>query len=87
MSIAESSSRSKKKKWSKGKVKEQLNNAVFFEAEGYKKMEKEIPKTKVRPLVHFLEIPLSPMPHSLYFCFILWPHPVLFSDDFCLYYQ
>ena len=30
--------------------KEQLNNAVFFEAEGYKKMEKEIPKTKVRPL-------------------------------------
>ena len=45
--IAESSSRSKKKKWSKGKVKEQLNNAVFFEAEGYKKMEKEIPKTKV----------------------------------------
>ena len=44
---AESSSRSKKKKWSKGKVKEQLNNAVFFEAEGYKKMEKEIPKTKV----------------------------------------
>jgi hypothetical protein len=48
ISIAESSSRSKKKKWSKGKVKEQLNNAVFFEAEGYKKMEKEIPKTKVR---------------------------------------
>ena len=47
ISIAESSSRSKKKKWSKGKVKEQLNNAVFFEAEGYKKMEKEIPKTKV----------------------------------------
>ena len=50
---AESSSRSKKKKWSKGKVKEQLNNAVFFEAEGYKKMEKEIPKTKVRITTSF----------------------------------
>ena len=55
--IAESSSRSKKKKWSKGKVKEQLNNAVFFEAEGYKKMEKEIPKTKVCPLP--LPLPLG----------------------------
>jgi ribosomal protein S25 len=59
---AESSSRSKKKKWSKGKVKEQLNNAVFFEAEGYKKMEKEIPKTKV---ITFVPLGSDPAPYHL----------------------
>ena len=37
----------KKKKWSKGKVKEALNNAVLFEKATWDKLVKEIPKSKL----------------------------------------
>jgi len=39
--------RSKKKKWSKGKVKEKLTNMVMFDKATYDKMMKEIPKAKL----------------------------------------
>ncbi len=39
--------RSKKKKWSKGKVKEKLANLVMFDKATYDKMMKEIPKAKL----------------------------------------
>merc|ERR1712160_198367 len=39
--------RSKKKKWSKGKVKEKLANAVMFDKSTFDKMNKEIPKAKL----------------------------------------
>merc|ERR1712151_85863 len=39
--------RSKKKKWSKGKVKEKLQNAVMGDKGTYDKMMKEIPKAKL----------------------------------------
>merc|ERR1711865_943436 len=39
--------RSKKKKWSKGKVKEKLQNAVAFDKATYDRMIKEIPKAKL----------------------------------------
>merc|ERR1719515_514146 len=39
--------RSKKKKWSKGKVKEKLQNAVMFDKATFDKMLKEIPKAKL----------------------------------------
>mmetsp|Transcript_10118 Transcript_10118/g.22244 ORF Transcript_10118/g.22244 Transcript_10118/m.22244 type:complete len:114 (-) Transcript_10118:64-405(-) len=39
--------RSKKKKWSKGKVKEKLANMVMFDKPTYEKMMKEIPKAKL----------------------------------------
>jgi len=39
--------RSKKKKWSKGKVKEKLQNAVQFDKATYDRMLKEIPKAKL----------------------------------------
>jgi len=39
--------RSKKKKWSKGKVKEKLQNAVAFDKATYDRMLKEIPKAKL----------------------------------------
>ena len=37
----------RKKKWSKGKVKEQLNNAVLFDKASWDKLIKEIPKAKL----------------------------------------
>jgi len=39
--------RSKKKKWSKGKVKEKLQNAILFDKATYERMLKEIPKAKL----------------------------------------
>merc|ERR1712204_46143 len=39
--------RSKKKKWSKGKVKEKLANLVMFDKGTYDKLMKEIPKAKL----------------------------------------
>eukprot|EP00747_Dinoflagellata_sp_TGD_P087662 gnl/TRDRNA2_/TRDRNA2_163708_c0_seq1.p2 gnl/TRDRNA2_/TRDRNA2_163708_c0~~gnl/TRDRNA2_/TRDRNA2_163708_c0_seq1.p2 ORF type:complete len:113 (+),score=42.99 gnl/TRDRNA2_/TRDRNA2_163708_c0_seq1:83-421(+) len=39
--------RSKKKKWSKGKVKEKLANLVMFDKATYDRMLKEIPKAKL----------------------------------------
>ena len=42
-----SGGKAKKKKWSKGKTKEKINNAVYFDVEGHKKMLSEIPKNKL----------------------------------------
>merc|ERR1712060_703040 len=39
--------RSKKKKWSKGKVKEKLSNMVMFDKPTFDKLVKEIPKAKL----------------------------------------
>merc|ERR1712113_1155653 len=39
--------RSKKKRWSKGKVQEKLNNMVMFEKQTFDKLVKEIPKAKL----------------------------------------
>ena len=39
--------KAKKKKWSKSKVKEKLNNAVYLTTENYNKLLKEIPKNKL----------------------------------------
>ncbi|KAJ1855991.1 40S ribosomal protein S25 [Coemansia sp. RSA 1822] len=36
-----------KKKWSKGKVQDKANNAVFFNAETLAKLEKEVPTYKL----------------------------------------
>merc|ERR1711874_476419 len=47
MKAAMAGGRSKKKKWSKGKVKEKLMNAVMFDKATYDKMLKEIPKAKL----------------------------------------
>merc|ERR1739845_276418 len=47
MKAAMAGGRSKKKKWSKGKVKEKLANAVMFDKATYDKMLKEIPKAKL----------------------------------------
>eukprot|EP00871_Galdieria_phlegrea_P004186 jgi/Galph1/4769/GphlegSOOS_G3431.1 len=37
----------KKKKWSKGKVKEKVSNAVLFDKDTYEKLYKEVPKYKL----------------------------------------
>jgi small subunit ribosomal protein S25e len=37
----------KKKKWSKGKVREKLNNAVLFDAKTQERFDKEVPKMKL----------------------------------------
>eukprot|EP00178_Gracilaria_changii_P000404 TRINITY_DN10495_c0_g1_i2.p2 TRINITY_DN10495_c0_g1~~TRINITY_DN10495_c0_g1_i2.p2 ORF type:complete len:119 (-),score=31.80 TRINITY_DN10495_c0_g1_i2:44-370(-) len=37
----------KKKKWSKGKVREKLNNLVGFDADTLKKFQKEVPTYKL----------------------------------------
>jgi small subunit ribosomal protein S25e len=37
----------KKKKWSKGKVKEKANNIVLFDQDTYDKLYKEVPKYKL----------------------------------------
>ena len=37
----------KKKKWSKGKTKEKLNNAVFFDGKTYDRLRGEIIKSKL----------------------------------------
>ena len=41
------SSKGKKKKWSKGKMKEKVNNAVKFEQAAYDKCLAEVPKYKM----------------------------------------
>eukprot|EP00029_Vermamoeba_vermiformis_P004981 TRINITY_DN15_c1_g1_i1.p1 TRINITY_DN15_c1_g1~~TRINITY_DN15_c1_g1_i1.p1 ORF type:complete len:137 (+),score=38.56 TRINITY_DN15_c1_g1_i1:59-412(+) len=40
-------SKKEKKKWSKGKVKDKQSNKVVFDKETWKKLEQEIPKSKV----------------------------------------
>merc|ERR1711957_1114313 len=47
MKAAMAGGKGKKKKWSKGKVKEKLANAVMFDKATYDKMLKEIPKAKL----------------------------------------
>merc|ERR1712039_988999 len=47
MKAAMAGGKSKKKKWSKGKVKEKLSNMVMFDKATYDKMMKEIPKAKL----------------------------------------
>merc|ERR1711924_356171 len=44
---AMSGGKGKKKKWSKGKVKEKLNNAVLLDKGVYKKLVNDIPKSRV----------------------------------------
>ena len=47
MASANSGGKGKKKKWSKGKVKEKAANAVLFDEEVYAKLNKEVPKFKL----------------------------------------
>ncbi|CAD7940691.1 unnamed protein product [Amoebophrya sp. A120] len=47
LKAALSGGKGRKKKWSKGKVKEKAMNAVLFDKPTYDKMMKEIPKTKL----------------------------------------
>ena len=44
---AAASRKTSKKKWSKGKVKEKLNNAVLLDPKQFKDVEKELPKMKL----------------------------------------
>eukprot|EP00922_Rhytidocystis_sp_ex-Travisia-forbesii_P028129 GHVS01041288.1.p1 GENE.GHVS01041288.1~~GHVS01041288.1.p1 ORF type:complete len:109 (+),score=19.14 GHVS01041288.1:75-401(+) len=44
---AASASKGKKKKWSKGKSKDKLNNLVLFDKVTYEKMITDIPKSKL----------------------------------------
>ncbi|KJE89256.1 ribosomal protein S25 [Capsaspora owczarzaki ATCC 30864] len=44
---AASGGKSKKKKWSKGKVRDKLNNAVLFDKDGYQRLLKEVPSYKL----------------------------------------
>jgi len=44
---ASNSSKGKKKKWSKGKLKEKVNNLVLFDQGTYDKMMAEVPKYKM----------------------------------------
>merc|ERR1711907_617003 len=46
-SSAKKGAKAKKKKWSKGKVKEKANHAVYFEPDVYEKMLKEIPTGRI----------------------------------------
>merc|ERR1719174_943831 len=47
MKAAMAGGKAKKKKWSKGKVKEKLNNLVLMDKATYDKLLKEIPKAKL----------------------------------------
>lgn len=47
MKAAASSSKQGKKKWTKGRVKDKKDNAVFFDADSYKKFCEEVPKMKM----------------------------------------
>merc|ERR1712039_132409 len=47
MKAAMAGGKSRKKRWSKGKVKEKLANMVMFDKATYDKMLKEIPKAKL----------------------------------------
>eukprot|EP00878_Enallax_costatus_P000269 GHUV01000337.1.p2 GENE.GHUV01000337.1~~GHUV01000337.1.p2 ORF type:complete len:108 (+),score=49.41 GHUV01000337.1:59-382(+) len=44
---ASNSSKGKKKKWSKGKMKEKVNNLVLFDQPTYDKLLAEVPKYKM----------------------------------------
>jgi small subunit ribosomal protein S25e len=47
MRAAMSGGKSKRKKWSKGKVREKLQNAVLFDQKIYDRLKLEVPKMKV----------------------------------------
>ncbi|KAJ3615653.1 hypothetical protein Zmor_012398 [Zophobas morio] len=42
-----SGGKGRKKKWSKGKTKDKLNNAVLFNEQTYEKLRKEVPSYKL----------------------------------------
>jgi len=44
---AAQASKSKKKKWSKGKVRDTANHATLLDKDTFKRMEKEVPKMKM----------------------------------------
>ncbi|KAK9808254.1 hypothetical protein WJX73_003932 [Symbiochloris irregularis] len=44
---ASNSSKGKKKKWSKGKMKEKVNNQILFDKATYDKLNSEVPKYKM----------------------------------------
>ncbi|KAL6772010.1 RPS25 [Auxenochlorella protothecoides x Auxenochlorella symbiontica] len=44
---AMSAGKGKKKKWSKGKLKEKVNNQVLFDKATYDKLQNEVPKYKL----------------------------------------
>jgi small subunit ribosomal protein S25e len=39
--------KSKKKKWSKGKIQEKMNSKVLFDEDGWSRLMSEVPKMKV----------------------------------------
>eukprot|EP00601_Ochromonadales_sp_CCMP2298_P020755 CAMPEP_0173308440 /NCGR_PEP_ID=MMETSP1143-20121109/21750_1 /TAXON_ID=483371 /ORGANISM="non described non described, Strain CCMP2298" /LENGTH=104 /DNA_ID=CAMNT_0014249869 /DNA_START=21 /DNA_END=332 /DNA_ORIENTATION=- len=47
MKAAQSSGKSKKKKWSKGKTRDKLNNAVTFDQATFDRLMKEVPLFKM----------------------------------------
>eukprot|EP00047_Mylnosiga_fluctuans_P001263 m.219559 g.219559 ORF g.219559 m.219559 type:complete len:110 (-) comp10190_c0_seq1:49-378(-) len=44
---SKSGGKAKKKKWSKGKVRDKLNNAVLMDVSTYEKLTKEVPSYKL----------------------------------------
>jgi len=38
--------KSKKKKWSKGKLREKMNAKVLFDEDGWKRLQEEVPKVR-----------------------------------------
>ena len=47
MAAALAGSKSKKKKWSKGKMKEKINSKVLFDEDGWARLQAEVPKMKL----------------------------------------
>uniref|UniRef100_A0A3Q2PP25 40S ribosomal protein S25 n=1 Tax=Fundulus heteroclitus TaxID=8078 RepID=A0A3Q2PP25_FUNHE len=53
--VNKSGGKAKKKKWSKGKVRDKLNNLVLFDKATYDKLYKEVPNYKlITPAVELL---------------------------------
>uniref|UniRef100_A0A2K6A700 40S ribosomal protein S25 n=1 Tax=Mandrillus leucophaeus TaxID=9568 RepID=A0A2K6A700_MANLE len=53
--VSKSGGKAKKKKWSKGKVRDKLNNLVLFDTATYDKLSKEVPNYKlITPAVELL---------------------------------
>ena len=74
MASAMSGGKGKKKKWSKGKVKEKAANAVLFDEEVYAKLNKEVPKFKlITTSVISDRLKVRPQ-----------PNPVLFLRSVCV---
>ena len=52
MAAAMAGGKSKKKKWSKGKVRDQVANKVLFDEDTYARLLAEVPKMKLAQQVH-----------------------------------